>query len=120
MTALSDRIRKSEFGQSYTSDYVFDESMTTALIRTGRIDKAINLGRMILGYEDEKILPFAKMLYVDGSVFARAWQNFNFAKFRDKSLSFTDHTILVHMKDADIESLVSLDSGFDGFITRIC
>jgi predicted nucleic acid-binding protein len=72
-----------------------------------------------LGYEAEKILPLAKIIRVDESVFSRAWQNFASPKFKGKGLSFTDHTILVQIKDLAIENVVTLDSGFDGFVSRI-
>jgi len=117
--ALSDRVRKGEFGQPYTSDYVVDESVSTALIRTGRIDKAIKVGRMILGYEAGRITPLARLIHVDENVFSKAWENFSLPKFKDKKLSFTDHTILVQMKELGIETLASLDSGFDGLVSRI-
>lgn len=38
-----------EFGIVYTSDYVFDESVTTALIRANNPSIAQSLGEMILG-----------------------------------------------------------------------
>jgi uncharacterized protein len=119
MNALSDRIRQGEFGQPYTSDYVFDESITTALVRTARIDRAVEVGRIILGYEAKKVPPLARMVYVNEGVFSKAWENFGSPKFRDKKLSFTDHTILVQMKELGIETLASLDSGFDGFVSRV-
>jgi predicted nucleic acid-binding protein len=116
---LSDKLRKGEFRQPYTSDYVFDESITTAFVRTGRLDRAVKVGKMILGNESEKILPFAKIIHVDESSFTRAWGEFSSSRFSAKGLSFTDHTILVQMRDLSIETLVSLDSGFDGLVSRI-
>ncbi|MDG7000511.1 MAG: type II toxin-antitoxin system VapC family toxin [Nitrososphaerota archaeon] len=119
MVSLSDRIRNGEFGQPYTSDYVFDEAVTTALVRTGRMGKAIEIGRMILGYEKEKIAPLARLLRVDESVFRKAWENFTSPKFKEKDLSFTDHSIMVQMKELGIETIASMDSGFDGLVSRI-
>ncbi|MDH2899466.1 MAG: PIN domain-containing protein [archaeon] len=117
--SLSDKVRKGKFGQPYTSDYVFDESLTATLVRTGRIDKAVLVGRIILGYEGENMLPLARLLIVDESVFNRAWENFSSQKYKNKRLSFTDHTILVQMKDLGIEAIASMDSGFDGLVARI-
>ncbi len=119
MIVLSDRIRRDEFGQPYTSDYVFDESISTTLIRTGRVDRAIQVGRLILGFKERKILPIARLLQVDEGVFSKAWDNFSSMKFKDKKLSFTDHTILVQMNFLGIDTLASMDSGFDGFVSRV-
>ena len=117
--SLLDRIRKGEFGQPYTSDYVFDESVSTTLIRTGRMDKAIKAGRLILGNREQKILPLARLLRLDEKEFGDAWANLCSPKFKDRRLSFTDHTILVLMSDFKIETLASLDSGFDGLLSRV-
>lgn len=119
MVSLSDRVRSGEFGQPYTSDFVFDEAVTTALVRTGRMSKAIEIGRLILGYEKEKISPLAKLLRVDEGAFSKAWENFTSPKFKEKQLSFTDHTIVAQMKELGIETLASMDSGFDGLVSRI-
>lgn len=119
MEALAQRVRKGEFGQPYTSDYIFDESVTTTLVRTGRIDKAVSVGRIVLGHPEEKVLPLARLVHVDESAFKKAWQNFSSLKFKDKKLSFTDHTILVQMKDLEIGTIASLDDGFDGFVSRV-
>jgi hypothetical protein len=37
------------FGVVYTSDYVIDEAITTALARTRRLELAIDIGEFILG-----------------------------------------------------------------------
>lgn len=119
MLQLSDKVRKGEFGQPYTSDCVFDESVTTAFVRTGRIDKAIQVGRMILGYKEENVLPLSRLLLVDENAFDKAWKNFCSEKFNNKTLSFTDHTILVQMKDFQIDTIATMDKGFDGLVQRI-
>jgi predicted nucleic acid-binding protein len=119
MKALSDRVRSGEFGQPYTSDYVLDESVTTAFVRTAQIDRAIEVGRIILGNKAKEIPPIAKLIYVEQSTFNEAWDNFSSLKFEEKKLSFTDHTILVQMKDLGIKIVASMDSGFDGFVLRV-
>ena len=79
----------------------------------------MQVGRIILGYEKEKIRPFARLLRVDEGVFSKAWENFTLQKFKEKRLSFTDHTIVVQMKELGIETIASMDSGFDGLVSRI-
>jgi predicted nucleic acid-binding protein len=114
---LVDRLRKGEFGQPYTSDYVFDETVTTALVRTGRQDVAVKAGKLILGSKDESIPPLARFVRVDERAFSEAWANLKSARFA--RLSFTDHTILAQMNDLKIDSVLSFDSDFDGIVSRI-
>ena len=116
---LAERIRKGEFGQPFTSDYVFDEAVTATLVRTGRVDKAVQVGRIILGYEAEDLPPLARLLSVDGRVFSKAWQNFSSGKYKKKNLSFTDHTILAQIYEHGIGAIASMDDGFDGLVPRI-
>ena len=114
---LFERIRKGEFGQPHTSDYVFDEALTVILIRTGRVESAINVGKIILGSKEEKIPALARLIRVDERIFAESWRVFRSGKF--KELSFTDHTILSQIKEYRLDYLISLDSGFDGLVARI-
>ncbi|MDJ0269286.1 MAG: PIN domain-containing protein [Aigarchaeota archaeon] len=67
---LINMIANADLGTPYTSDYIFDEAVTTALARTGRMTIALNLGRMILG---EITKPFVTMLKVDEDAFRMAW-----------------------------------------------
>jgi len=39
---------KGEFGRVYTFDYVIDEAVTTALVRTRRHDLAVDIGKYII------------------------------------------------------------------------
>ena len=114
---LADRLRKGEFGQPYTSDYVFDETVTTALVRTRRQDVAVKAGKLILGSKDESIPPLARFVRVDERTFSEAWVSIKSARFA--RLSFTDHTILAQMNDLKIDTVLSFDSGFDGIVSRI-
>jgi predicted nucleic acid-binding protein len=114
---LVDGIRKREYGTPLTSDYVFDEVVTTALVRTGRVETAIKAGKIILGSEEESIPAFARLVRVDEKMFETAWSSFQQA--RHPALSFTDHTILAAMGERGIDTLVSFDSGFDGVVKRI-
>jgi len=41
-------VLKGEFGRVYTSDYVIDEAVTTALVRTRRHDLAVDIGKYII------------------------------------------------------------------------
>jgi len=114
---LVDRLRRSEFGAPYTSDYVFDEAVTAALVRTGRLDIAVKMGKLILGSKEESIPSLVRLTRVDEKIFSDAWKTFRTGRF--EGLSFTDHTILAQLEEYKTEALVSFDTDFDGLATRI-
>ncbi|MBS7651481.1 MAG: PIN domain-containing protein [Candidatus Bathyarchaeia archaeon] len=114
---LMNRLRKGEFGQPYSSDYVFDEAITTALLRTGRLDAAVKMGKIILGSKEESIPSLVRIIRVDERIFSEAWATFKTGRF--EGLSFTDHTILAQLKDFKIDVLISFDTGFDGLAVRV-
>ena len=45
---LMKRALKSEFGRVFTSDYIVDEAVTTALVRTKKLDLAVDLGEYVI------------------------------------------------------------------------
>jgi len=114
---LLNRLRKSEFGAPYTSDYVFDEAVTAALVRTGRHDIAVKMGKLILGSKEDSIPSLVRLTRVDERIFSEAWTTFRTGRFG--GLSFTDHTILAQLKEFETEALISFDTDFDGLATRI-
>lgn len=101
-------------GSAYTSDYVFDEAVTMALVRTRRPPIALSVGRMILG---ELTKPFLVVLRVNNEAFREAWTLF--PRHASRGLSFTDCTSIALMRIMGIESIVSFDTSFDGIVTRI-
>jgi len=103
-----------KLGSVYTSDYVFDEAVTTALVRTRRPETALTVGRMIQG---EFTTPFLVVLRVNATAFKEAWKLFS--RYAEKGLSFTDCTSVALMSMKDIESIVSFDTDFDGIVPRI-
>ncbi|MEX2701511.1 MAG: type II toxin-antitoxin system VapC family toxin [Candidatus Baldrarchaeota archaeon] len=105
-----------EFGILYTSDYIFDETVTFIIKKTGRKDLAQTVGNFILG-ELKGYPKLFNLLYVDSEVFSYAWKLFN--KYSDRRLSFTDCTSLALIKVADIPYIMSFNSDFDGIIERI-
>ena len=108
---LMKRALKAEFGRIYTSDYIIDEAVTTALIRTRRHDLAIDIGNYIIQS------PRITKLWTTKEIFGLAWRKFK--TFKDKPLSFTDCTTLAHIEKNRIKQILSFDSGFDGLIQRI-
>lgn len=45
---------KAEFGKIYTSDYIIDEAVTLALVRTRRLELAIDIGKF-KSFEDKPL-----------------------------------------------------------------
>jgi len=108
---LMRRALKGEYGTIYTSDYVFDEAVTVALVRTKRIDLAVDVGNYIL------LSPRIKMIFVDQTIFREAWRIMQ--KYHDKMLSFTDATTLAIMQRYGIQYLMTFDTRFKGLAAVI-
>ena len=107
MTAL-----KGDWGRIYTSDYIIDEAITTALARTKRHDIAVDVGSYII--DSPRFVKIA----VDNEIFNAAWLKFKTLK--DKGLSFTDCTSLALSQKHGIKQILSFDCGFDGIMQRLC
>ncbi len=103
-----------ELGTAYTSDYIFDEAITVALVRTRKPENAIAVGKMILG---ELTTPFLAILRVGDEEFKEAWRIF--PRYTGRRLSFTDCTSIALMRARGIENIVSFDTDFDGIVPRI-
>jgi uncharacterized protein len=108
---LLERALKGEFGTVYTSDYVVDEAVTTALFRTNRFGAAVNVGRLALDS------PRIEKLFTGPGEFQSSWEKFQ--KLGKKPISFTDCVSLTHMERHGVDRIISFDSGFDGLATRI-
>jgi hypothetical protein len=107
-------IATGKLGSAYTSDYIFDEAVTTALVRTKRPKTALTLGKIIQG---ELTTPFLVVLKVNSSAFKEAWKLFS--RYAEKELSFTDCTSIALMKMKNIENIASFDTDFDGIVSRV-
>lgn len=108
---LMKKALKGEYGRTYTSDYVIDEAITTALVRTRRHDLAVDIGKYII--ESPRITK----LWTTKEAFDLAWEKFR--AFADKPLSFSDCVSLALMEKNRVNQMMSFDSGFDGLIQRI-
>lgn len=102
---------RGEYGTVYTSDYVVDESVTTALARTHDFRIALNTGRLII--QSQRI----EKLFVGPGEFDAAWQRFQ--EIGKKPMSFTDCVILAQMERRGIQRIMSFDSEFDGLAERV-
>ncbi len=108
-----DKIRSKEISPIifYTSDYIFDEVLTTIIALTGRKDLAIKVGNTILSSKITKIIK------VDSKIFNEAWELFK--KYKDKTWSFTDCTSFIIMKINNIKRAFTFDEHYKqaGYIT---
>lgn len=102
---------RGKYGQIYTSDYVVDEAVTLMLRRTRRLRLAIDVGEYILGS------PRIKKLRVLEEVFDAAWERFK--SLKERPMSFTDCASLALIEKNGIGRIASLDSGFDGLVSRV-
>ena len=110
-SALFEQALKGEFGVVYTSDYVVDEAVTTALFRTRDFGLAVNVGRLALDS------PRIEKLFTGSEEFSEAWEKFQ--KLGKKPMSFTDCVSLAHIEKHGVGKIMSFDSEFDGLTTRI-
>jgi predicted nucleic acid-binding protein len=104
------RAVKGEFGKLFVSDYIFDETVTIAHIRTGNKDFANDIG----GFARAKPIIFRFIEPID---FERAWELY--LQFKDKGFSFTDCTNIAFMERYDIDTLFTYDSEFKGIVSVI-
>jgi len=101
---------KGEFDKLYISDYIFDEAVTIAFIRTGNKNFAEDLGR----FARTKPIIFRFLEQID---FERAWELH--MKYKNKNFSFTDCTNITLMERNDIDTLFTYDSEFKGIVNII-
>ncbi|KKM92943.1 hypothetical protein LCGC14_1213450 [marine sediment metagenome] len=103
------RFLKNEFGQIYTSTFVFDELVTITLVRIKRPDFAKNIGNYVLKSPRINIIGFTD------EDFNNTWALFQ--KYIEKRFSFTDCSILVQCERLNCQFLATFDTHFKGLIT---
>ena len=106
--ASMEDIAGSIHGEPAISDYVFDETVTVTLVRTGDLRKATLVGR--------SMLESFRILRVDESIFQKAWRRFRNQK--GTTFSFTDSTTIELMQENGIKNLATFDKEFSlrGFV----
>ena len=102
------RFLKNEFGQIYTSIFIFNELVTLALVRIKQPDFAKNIGEYILKSPRINLIGFTD------EDFNKAWVLFQ--KYTEKRLSFTDCSILVQCERLNCQFLATFDKHFKGLI----
>ncbi len=106
--AITD-VLKGEYGTPYTSDYIFDETVTLTRKHMGNFMEAKTIA--------DRILDKINLLYVDEKIFEKSINNFE--KYNDQPLNFTDITTITLFYKHNIDYLLSFNRDFDGIINRI-
>ena len=101
---------KRKYGQIYTSDYIYDETLTLALVRTNNIAVALDIAEVIQS-------PRIKMVFVDAKLLERSTTTFK--KYSGRNLSFTDAVSIEIMKEFNIEKYFGFDSHFNGIVESL-
>jgi predicted nucleic acid-binding protein len=101
---------KGKYGQIYTSDYIYDEALTLALIRTNNLAVAVDIAEVIRS-------PRIKMIFVDTELLEKSTKTFK--QYSDRNLSFTDAVSIEIMKEINIEKYFGFDSHFDGLVQQV-
>ena len=111
------RAARGEYGLIFSSDYVFDETLTLALMLTKNPAVALEAGELILGSSAKGIPSFIELLWMDNQIFFESWSLFK--KYAAKGLSFTDCTTVALIMLEKIDVLLSFDRSFDGIVKRV-
>ncbi|WP_276272915.1 type II toxin-antitoxin system VapC family toxin [Haloarcula litorea] len=109
-----DAVYDGELGHPFVSEYVYDEAVTLTLKRGGSHDSARRLGERVRGvgsYPDTY-----EILHVSPQLFADAVDVFD--RHDDRSLSFTDATLVAQAREHDVDTVLSFDDDFDGLVDR--
>lgn len=109
------KVSAGEYGRLFTSEYVYDETVTLVRQRTGRFEPAKQVGDRIRG-----VGPFPRtfdLLYVSELEFEDAIETFE--RYEDQSLSFTDASTIALVERYDVDAVLSFDDDFDGIVDRI-
>lgn len=99
-----------KYGQIYTSDYIYNEALTLALVRTNSISVAMDISDVILSQR-------IKMVFVDAALLEKSIKTFK--KYSGRNLSFTDAVSLEIMNELSIEKYLGFDAHFDGVVEKI-
>ena len=107
-------VREGVHGTAYSSDFVFDEAVTLALVRARSRATALEVGRFFLPERPEQ--GFVVLAHVDEGTVRRSWDSF---RRRDTQLSFTDWTTVETVRTLRIDRVASFDADLDPWVARL-
>ncbi|MCG7848223.1 MAG: PIN domain-containing protein [ANME-2 cluster archaeon] len=96
---------KGEFGYLFTTDFIYDEALTLAMVRTGNKGVAEDISDVMLS-------PHIEMITIDRIILEMARDLF-FTLF-ENGTSFTDVITMVVMHQENIGKIITFDSHFNG------
>jgi len=99
-----------DYGKLFVSDYIFDEAVTLAYVRTGSKKLAYDIGK----FTKAKPINFRFIEPID---FDKAWELY--LQYEDKRLSFTDCTNIALMERLKIDTIFTFDMEFKGLVNLI-
>lgn len=103
-----------QLGQPLVSDYIYDESVTLTLKRTGSGASAIAMGERIRGVG--QFPEIYELVHLTPALFSDAVAQFE--RYDDQQLSFTDVTTVTLARERDVDTVLSFDDDFDGIVDR--
>lgn len=96
------KISENQFGDIFTSDYIFDEVLAATMVKAKSLHNAILAGNYLR--------EATEILKLDESEFEGAWKFFKEQK--GTRFSFTDCTIISLMSERNISTLATFDAEF--------
>jgi uncharacterized protein len=110
-----DQALRGRWGRPFVTDFVVDEAVILARVRSRSHALADDLAAFLLG---EAPYPATLgLLRVDEAAFTEARDLFR--RHQDRFLSFTDCTTLALAAQHRVDAVLSFDKGFDGLAERI-
>lgn len=110
-----DELLDGAYGQPYTNDYVFDETVTLTRARTGSVEAANTVADRMLG--EASFPQVFELLHVHPDDVHASLDTFR--QYDEHDLSFTDASIIAQCEARGIDGVLSFDTDFDGLIDRI-
>ncbi len=104
-----------EYGKIIIANYITDETLTLARVRTGNCQCSKDI-KQLIKTKKGKINIFFEVI-LDRTLIESS--ELNFERYCDKGLSFTDCSILAVMQSLQIENLASFDCGFKGLVKNL-
>jgi len=105
-----EEIAKGRHGAAFVTDYVVDEALTLAWVRSRRSRVVEDVSNLLL--HDNPAERPGKVVFVGEGAFGSAAR---LHRRHHASLSFTDCTHLAVMEELDLAKIATFEKGFDGF-----
>lgn len=104
-----------EYGKVIISNYITDETLTLARVRTGNCQCSNDIQQLIKSKKGKTNIFFE--ILIDRALI-ESTESF-YERYCEKGLSFTDCSILAVIKSLQIEYLASFDGGFRGLVKNL-